>query len=670
MSWYFNHAPLHNIQNAGSVFALQMAATGSQRDQNHALRAEALSLAAAASNTLKASLPSLLRAEALTGSTYERDLNTLRPDYTYFSSKTAYLLVEDSSQEYQPAHTKVFESRLSVYNDMLNALESDAKGRETTVLANNIDWPVLFGGQEGRTAFSRPAPGYCPPLPNLDLIYQTSANANANKENLGGQGKKGKMPSLGGGGGGGTKANTLGVSAPSLRRSASMNALNQKNGGSALNTNTTAGVTTRLRSKQQARSINLDSSFQAASGNSQIISSNLASATSTTTTRSGQIIGGGSQSVNNGGRNSLANGIIVDKRLARLGSKAGKHIVTLGSTANNNNNSAGSSTSSLALAAATKTSAFANPNGMPAGPATMMKRSLSLDAGLNRLKPIRPPREEVKKPGYCENCRVRYDDFKAVRLILFLSLLHVRKLMYDHVLQHTKSKKHRRFALDPNNWTELDELIADHIQRPILPELLELYQNAETEVPSDIEASDDSDSEMDGEEEAEDEDDFNEDGDDYSAVNEAQLNHCGFEPATSFFRNREFLDHLHQTLKEQHGVEEPDADDPDKYSRLPSENTLSCLARHVAHATKPSSTCSIVCHIAMRYAAEYVAVQKEMDKMDRPHKRWMKGDQAAIEEALQDSEDSDEDSDSEEEDAMQDDTDEEDEDDEEDQDDL
>ena len=68
--------------------------------------------------------------------------------------------------------------------------------------------------------------------------------------------------------------------------------------------------------------------------------------------------------------------------------------------------------------------------------------------------------------------------------------------------KHCRSKKHRRFALNPKNWLDLDELF-NNIARPILPELLELYDAAGCEVPSDIEASDDSDSEMEDEDEGE-----------------------------------------------------------------------------------------------------------------------------------------------------------------------
>ncbi|KAI0147313.1 hypothetical protein GGR57DRAFT_259319 [Xylariaceae sp. FL1272] len=53
------------------------------------------------------------------------------------------------------------------------------------------------------------------------------------------------------------------------------------------------------------------------------------------------------------------------------------------------------------------------------------------------LKKTREPKRE-RKPGYCENCAEKYADFD------------------DHI----ESKKHRKFADNPENWLELDDLLA------------------------------------------------------------------------------------------------------------------------------------------------------------------------------------------------------------------
>ncbi|KAF5370611.1 hypothetical protein D9758_002074 [Tetrapyrgos nigripes] len=51
-------------------------------------------------------------------------------------------------------------------------------------------------------------------------------------------------------------------------------------------------------------------------------------------------------------------------------------------------------------------------------------------------------REEGSKPGYCESCRVRFDDFK----------------------QHVKSARHRKFAVNDANFAQLD-VVLDRMQR-------------------------------------------------------------------------------------------------------------------------------------------------------------------------------------------------------------
>ncbi|KAI9864230.1 MAG: hypothetical protein M1824_005625 [Vezdaea acicularis] len=57
-------------------------------------------------------------------------------------------------------------------------------------------------------------------------------------------------------------------------------------------------------------------------------------------------------------------------------------------------------------------------------------------------------KKEVKKrdlkPGYCENCREKFDDFE----------------------DHTYSRRHRKFATSPDNWAELDGLLKNLV-RPL-----------------------------------------------------------------------------------------------------------------------------------------------------------------------------------------------------------
>ncbi|OTA33288.1 hypothetical protein BTJ68_06133 [Hortaea werneckii EXF-2000] len=55
----------------------------------------------------------------------------------------------------------------------------------------------------------------------------------------------------------------------------------------------------------------------------------------------------------------------------------------------------------------------------------------------------RKPVERDPKPGYCENCRDKFDDFD----------------------EHIQSRKHRKFAMTQDNWKELDELLGK-LKRP------------------------------------------------------------------------------------------------------------------------------------------------------------------------------------------------------------
>ncbi|KAL7267660.1 Cdc7p-Dbf4p kinase complex regulatory subunit [Rhizina undulata] len=54
------------------------------------------------------------------------------------------------------------------------------------------------------------------------------------------------------------------------------------------------------------------------------------------------------------------------------------------------------------------------------------------------------PVKREARPGYCENCREKFDDFD----------------------EHTVSRRHRRFALNDDNWAELDDLL-NQLTRPL-----------------------------------------------------------------------------------------------------------------------------------------------------------------------------------------------------------
>lgn len=66
------------------------------------------------------------------------------------------------------------------------------------------------------------------------------------------------------------------------------------------------------------------------------------------------------------------------------------------------------------------------------------------------------------KPGYCENCRDKYDDFEAVSGRLTESPMPKILTLFQHILD----RKHRKFALTQENWKDLDKLLAQ-LGRPI-----------------------------------------------------------------------------------------------------------------------------------------------------------------------------------------------------------
>lgn len=418
--------------NAIAAFQYEMqGATGAFNQPITWLHTSKESTASATHPQQKLSLPSLLRAEALTGSTYERDQRTLRPDYNYFNPKNGYLLVEDSSGEFQPCHTKEYDQR--AYPKSTSAEGAQGQDRDT-------EWPTLWGGQEGRGAFFKPSASHTPPLPNLQLMAVNQCQDPRHppyKLN-----KHGRLePTV-----------YHGEYQSNLKRSASLSSLHaarlakQPALGNS-NVSSSKGGNGRYGAR-------LDS-YQIASGNSQIITSNINSATSTTTTRSGQIIGNPGA---NGATKSLATGIIVDKRLARLGSKARKHIVTVGGggsgTGSGSGNGApgavarekavhggsGNNTNDGAAAPEPDTTLYEmtyENSELALVPPKELDRELrrkgqledaeankkvmttwphvNLNPGLGLVgKAIRPPANQPKKPGYCENCRQRYDDFKTV----------------------------------------------------------------------------------------------------------------------------------------------------------------------------------------------------------------------------------------------------------------
>lgn len=96
--------------------------------------------------------------------------------------------------------------------------------------------------------------------------------------------------------------------------------------------------------------------------------------------------------------------------------------------------------------------AMGPPDGIPDRPNALLRKSRST----NTLR--LPKRDEGSKPGYCESCRVKFEDFEHVSH-LFVSLLFML-----NVRQHVRDRKHRKFANDDSNYLQLD-FVLNRVQR-------------------------------------------------------------------------------------------------------------------------------------------------------------------------------------------------------------
>ena len=79
---------------------------------------------------------------------------------------------------------------------------------------------------------------------------------------------------------------------------------------------------------------------------------------------------------------------------------------------------------------------------------------------------VKKAKEEKRdpKPGYCENCRDKFDDFEEVSLNFVLFFLW--SSLSNRLDQHVMTRKHRKFALTESNWLDLDALLR-RLERPL-----------------------------------------------------------------------------------------------------------------------------------------------------------------------------------------------------------
>ncbi|KAM0748559.1 hypothetical protein T439DRAFT_67385 [Meredithblackwellia eburnea MCA 4105] len=366
--------------------------------------------------TAKPSLPTLLREEQLYG-TRERDPFVPRSDMHYFAPGNKYLLVEDSTGEHRPIVVKEYAKPTRNSNGTLR----------------DAQYPVLWGGVESRSAF------YNYQGPPIRFI-NTVVNPNLSRKGGGGGEEVGRTR-------GGHQTLAARAVAPQLRRTASLGRIQPPNTHTNNNTRLDQNHNPVVRGGGVGvgvtNSLNVHApraerpSYLAASGNSQTITSTIASATST---RAGPGGGGGGQQLRGPAGFHQGNGPMMNPRLASLSRSTVPTRFGFGGTATG----AGAASGSGSGVGYHHHHHQQQQQGQ--GTLGKLKRSVSVDAGLNPRGPTARVFEEPKKPGYCENCRLKYDDFK------------------EHVL----IRKHRKFAKNPDNWLELDSLLAK-IERPVRP---------------------------------------------------------------------------------------------------------------------------------------------------------------------------------------------------------
>ncbi|SNX81709.1 related to Hsk1-interacting molecule 1 [Melanopsichium pennsylvanicum] len=332
-------------------------------------------------------LGQMLEKEKVYG-TSERDPATARSTFYYFEKSARYVFVEDATLEHRPIMCIEFQYT-----------------QEDRAQRIPPPWPVVYGQTPGRCPFT-----YYPPKkssPTQDEGEPLSAN----------------------------KLNTQ----QSLRRAVSLNNMVRSN----------LGPTFRPRVATICTNDQRQQDYPMASGNSVSITSNIASTTSNVFTdqQAGATIG-----------------LPQDRRVAELNRRMhmsnAPHRPLRTLNASPASVLVGSTASGLGIrreSGSPIVGSIAFQRGGPEQGATV-RRMLGLEdkerrfetgtngSGLQRSMSTsainRPP--STKKPGYCENCRVKY----------------------EHFIDHINDRKHRKFATTESNFVDIDALIM-RVQRPL-----------------------------------------------------------------------------------------------------------------------------------------------------------------------------------------------------------
>ncbi|PLW12263.1 hypothetical protein PCANC_21815 [Puccinia coronata f. sp. avenae] len=399
----------------------------------------------------KPSLPSLLLKEAQQGHTNEFDPVALRSDYYYFGPKAMFIMVDDTTQEHKPIIVKEY---------------SRPKTRETS------GWPIMWGGTEGKSAFSRHTSKqtYLHVRNRIRQMFEMRARETTRQMKLSAAHERLQSPDHHGPSRKPLANRTPPTKQQNLRRAVSMNILQRRQSG-RLSRTTTAhqpdDTTEPDPDDDEYREIDHINKnaperyrghgrvFLAASGNSITVTSNVASATSTRSSalRTGHM-----------GRQ------LVDKRLAALGKRPTfeinqPNLTGIGSSSLKRevgaqsskdrlqtlrkelNPSQNSHMNKLKRCQSLDSSMIANKKATADSKAKARKNALGVRAklgnGFELIDLRKLARNEEPKAGYCENCRLKYTDFR----------------------KHILTRKHRKFALDENNWIDLDDTLKKTTRR-------------------------------------------------------------------------------------------------------------------------------------------------------------------------------------------------------------
>ncbi|EST10007.1 Zinc finger, DBF-type [Kalmanozyma brasiliensis GHG001] len=365
-----------------------------------------------ASTNVKQDLSQMLEKEKVFGST-ERDPAAARSTWHYFEKSACYVLVEDATLEYRPIMCTEFQYT-----------------REDRAQRIPPPWPMVYGQTPGRCPFT-----YYPPKRSVP------------KE------EEGEGPS----------APRLSAQL-SLRRAVSLNNMARSNLGPAFRPHVPP-IRTANDTRQQ--------DYPMASGNSVSITSNIASTTSNIFTDQ---------------QNGATVGLPQNRRVAELNRRVHTSNAPIRPPrmlhASPASVLAGSAASGVGIRRDGGSPLPGSP--LPGSPAAQrgdaeqgasVRRMLGLEdkerrvdttipgagSGLQRsvsTSAVNKP-ASAKKPGYCENCRAKYEDF----------------------IEHIYDRKHRKFATNEANFVDIDALIG-RVARPLRPVAVEYYGFGLEEIPS------------------------------------------------------------------------------------------------------------------------------------------------------------------------------------------